>query len=309
MRSLSHLSGSPRRGLVTLASTSATGIAREHVAPFALRSLGGLVGGARVFAADGRTSAVVNPSDGCEIARVPDLGASETRAAIVAAAGAAREWEGRGAGARARVLRDWGGLLRTNSRALGVLLCAEAGKPLAEAVGEIAYAADFFEWFAEEAKRPVGEVISPPQPGRRAHTQRGPVGVCAALTPWNFPAAMPARKLAASLAAGCTLVLRPSPETPLSALALAELGEDAGLPPGVLNVVLGVNHAETAAILTDSPLVRKISFTGSTRVGKIIAQQSAGTLKRISLELGGHAPFIVFHDAGEELKHEHTTAT
>lgn len=291
------MQSSPRRFLVTLPRVSSGGITRDATPPFPLRSLDGFIGGKWVPASSGRTSAVINPADGIVVARVADMGADETRAAIAAAVSAQAEWSARGAWARARVLRDWASSMRANARGLGVLLCAEAGKPLAEAVGEVNYAADFFDWFSEEAKRPIGDVLSAPAPNRRQYTTRAPVGVAAALTPWNFPAAMPARKIAAALAAGCTMVLRPSFDTPLSALALAQLGEDAGLPAGVLNVVLGTDHDATAGVLLASHDVRKVSFTGSTRVGRLLAAAATPTLKRVSLELGGSAPFIVFGDA------------
>jgi len=227
------------------------------------------------------------------------MGSDETSAAISAAKAAFPIWSSRSAWERGAILRRFNDLLRENVESLGVLLSLESGKPLEEAKGEINYAADYFSWYAEEARRPHGEVLTPSRMDRRMMTVSQPVGPCALLTPWNFPAAMPARKIAPALAAGCTIVFRPAIETPLTALALVQLGEDAGIPPGVLNLVVGADHASTAGVLTASPDIKKVSFTGSVRVGKLLMADCAPTLKRISLELGGQAPFLVFPDAGE----------
>ena len=244
----------------------------------------------------GATFAVRNPADGAGIARVPDMGAAETRRAVEAAAAAWGPWRARTAKERAAILRRWFELLLRHQEDLALIMTSEQGKPLAEARGEIAYAASFIEWFAEEGKRVYGDTIPQPQPDRRLIVLKEPVGVCAAITPWNFPAAMVTRKVAPALAAGCTLVLKPAEQTPLSALALAELASRAGLPPGVLNVVTGRPEA-IGAELTSNPLVRKLTFTGSTEVGRLLMRQCADTVKKISLELGGNAPFIVFDDA------------
>ncbi|MBX3483414.1 MAG: NAD-dependent succinate-semialdehyde dehydrogenase [Phenylobacterium sp.] len=239
--------------------------------------------------------AVTNPATGGLIGRVPDLGGAEAQAAVAAAEAALPAWRSATARTRAEALRRWFDLIVANAEDLARLLTAEQGKPLAEARGEIAYAASFVEWFAEEAKRAYGEV-TPAAADRRIVTLKQPVGVAAAVTPWNFPAAMVTRKAAPALAAGCTMVVKPSELTPFSALALAVLAEEAGVPAGVLNVVTG-DAAAIGAVLTGDPRVRKFSFTGSTRVGKLLAAQCAGTVKRVSLELGGNAPFLVFDDA------------
>jgi succinate-semialdehyde dehydrogenase/glutarate-semialdehyde dehydrogenase len=244
----------------------------------------------------GATSAILNPATGAVLGHVPQLGAAETRRAIEAAHAALPDWRALTAQARATILRCWFNLLLEHREDLATLMTSEQGKPLAEARGEIAYAASFLEWFAEEGKRVYGDVIPTPWPERRILALKEPVGVCAAITPWNFPAAMIARKAGAALAAGCTMVVKPAPQTPFSALALALLAERAGLPAGVLNVVTGPAQVIGGEIL-DNPLVRKLSFTGSTRTGKYLMQRCAGTLKRLSLELGGNAPFIVFDDA------------
>jgi succinate-semialdehyde dehydrogenase/glutarate-semialdehyde dehydrogenase len=239
---------------------------------------------------------VLNPSTGGTICTVPDLGAVETEAAVTAAAAALPAWRSRPAGERAAVLRRWNELVLGNQEDLARLMSAEQGKPLAEARGEVAYAASFIAWFAEEARRTYGDVI----PGHRADSRlsvlRQPVGVVAAITPWNFPLAMITRKAAPALAAGCTMVLKPSELTPLSALALAALGAEAGVPDGVLNVVTGRPEA-IGDVLVRDPRIRKFTFTGSTPVGKALAARCMATVKRVSLELGGNAPFIVFDDA------------
>ncbi len=255
------------------------------------------IDGAWVEADDGASFAVDNPADGSVIARVPDLGARQTEVAIAAAAAALPAWRGRTAGERAALLRRWHDLILAHQADLAVIMTLEQGKPLAEARGEVAYGASFVQWFAEEARRVCGDLIPSPAADRRLLVLKQAVGVVAAITPWNFPVAMITRKLAPALAAGCTGVVKPAEATPLSALALAELAARAGIPAGVINVLTTARPAEVGAALTASPLVRKLSFTGSTAVGKRLMAQCAGTVKRVSLELGGNAPFIVFDDA------------
>ncbi|MEJ2317170.1 MAG: NAD-dependent succinate-semialdehyde dehydrogenase, partial [Gammaproteobacteria bacterium] len=245
----------------------------------------------------GQTFAVSNPATGERIASVPDCGVAETRRAIEAAAGTFREWAAKPAKERSAILRRWFDLILENSEDLARLMTAEQGKPLAEARGEIAYGASFIEWFAEEAKRVYGDVIPAPLTDRRYVVIRQPVGVVAAITPWNFPVAMITRKCAPALAAGCPVVIKPSELTPLCALALAELAQRAGFPPGVINVITTMDSAAVGKELTSNPQVRKLSFTGSTEVGKLLLRDCAGTVKKVSLELGGNAPFIVFDDA------------
>ncbi|WP_322071699.1 NAD-dependent succinate-semialdehyde dehydrogenase [Paraburkholderia bannensis] len=247
-------------------------------------------------ASDGATLAVHNPSTGECIANVPNMGASETRTAIDAAQRALPGWRATTAKERARLLRNWFELVMANQEPLAELMTREQGKPLAEARGEIAYAASFIEWFAEQAKRIDGDVIPSPNPDQRLVVTKEPIGVCAAITPWNFPAAMITRKAAPALAAGCTMVVKPANETPLSAFALAALAEQAGIPAGVLNIVTGKSR-EIGLEMTSSPLVKKLSFTGSTEVGRLLMRQCSDTVKKVSLELGGNAPFIVFEDA------------
>jgi succinate-semialdehyde dehydrogenase/glutarate-semialdehyde dehydrogenase len=242
------------------------------------------------------TIAVTDPATDETIASVPELGADETRAAIAAAEAALPAWRARTAGERSRIMRRWFDLMIENQDDLAMILTREQGKSLAEAKGEIAYAAAFIEWFAEEAKRVYGEVIPSHRADSRIVVIRQPVGVVAAITPWNFPAAMITRKAAPALASGCTMVLKPATQTPLSALALAVLAERAGIPKGVFNVVTGSSRV-IGAELTGSPVVRKLSFTGSTQVGKTLMAQCAPTMKKVSMELGGNAPFIVFADA------------
>jgi succinate-semialdehyde dehydrogenase/glutarate-semialdehyde dehydrogenase len=239
---------------------------------------------------------VLNPATGEAIAQVAKGGAAEATQAIAAAERAFPAWRSLTAKERSVRVKRWGELMLEHRDALAALLTREQGKPLAEARGEVGYAASFFEWFAEEAKRAYGDVIPSPNPNAKIIVTREPVGVVAAITPWNFPLAMITRKAGPALAAGCTMVLKPSEETPLSALALAVLAEKAGIPPGVFNVVSG-DAVAIGGALTESDVVRKLSFTGSTRVGKLLAKQSADTLKKLSLELGGNAPFIVFDDA------------
>jgi len=254
------------------------------------------VNGEWIDAADGRTSTVTNPATGEKIATVPVLDGKATQAAIHAAAAAFPAWAARTAKERSVILRRWFDLMMANQQDLARLMTAEQGKPLAEAAGEIAYAAGYIEWFSEEARRVYGDVIPGHSADKRILVLRQPVGVVGAITPWNFPAAMIARKAAPALAAGCTFVCKPAAQTPLSALAMAELGQRAGIPAGVLNIITG-KASEIGAELTSSPIVRKLSFTGSTGIGKLLMTQSAATLKKLSLELGGNAPFIVFDDA------------
>ncbi|MGX0937622.1 NAD-dependent succinate-semialdehyde dehydrogenase [Cupriavidus metallidurans] len=254
------------------------------------------VDGQWIGADSGATFDVTDPATGEVIARVADLGAAETTRAVAAAEVAQKAWAAKTGKERANILRRWFDLMLANTDDLAYLMTREQGKPLAEAKGEIAYAASFIEWFAEEAKRVDGEVLATPAADKRLVTLRQPVGVCAAITPWNFPAAMITRKVAPALAAGCAIVIKPAELTPLSAFALAELAHRAGVPAGVLQVVTG-DARNIGGVLTASPIVRKLSFTGSTEVGRILMAQSAPTIKRLSLELGGNAPFIVFDDA------------
>jgi succinate-semialdehyde dehydrogenase/glutarate-semialdehyde dehydrogenase len=254
------------------------------------------IDGAWVSAASGATIEVDNPATGEVIATVPRMGAAETRGAIEAASGAFASWKKTTAKARAVVLRRWFELMMQHQDDLATLMTLEQGKPLAESRGEVGYAAGFLEWFGEEAKRVYGDTIPGHQADKRIIVIKQPIGVVACITPWNFPLAMITRKVGPALAAGCAVVLKPASQTPLSALALAELGERAGIPKGVFNVVTGAASA-IGAELTSNPLVRKVSFTGSTEVGKALMAQSAQTVKKVSLELGGNAPFIVFEDA------------
>ena len=244
----------------------------------------------------GETITIRNPATGETLGNVPKMGADETRRAIDAANAALPGWRAKTAGERAKLLRRWHELLMANQDDLGLLMTSEQGKPLAEAKGEIAYAASYLEWFAEEGKRAYGEIVPPNVADRRLLVTREPVGVCAAITPWNFPSAMITRKAGAALAAGCTMVLKPASQTPFSALALAELAARAGIPAGVFNVVTGSAKAIGGEICTN-PIVRKLSFTGSTEIGAELIAQCAPTVKKLSMELGGNAPFIVFDDA------------
>jgi succinate-semialdehyde dehydrogenase / glutarate-semialdehyde dehydrogenase len=243
------------------------------------------------------TLPVIDKATGEEIARVPDMGAAETNAAIEAAHRAFKSWAARLAKDRSRILRRWYDLIVEHADELALLLTKEQGKPLAEAKGEIIYGAAFVELFAEEAKRIYGETIPTHKADARIVVMKQPVGVVAAITPWNFPSAMITRKVSPALAAGCTVVVKPAEDTPLSALALVELAERAGLPKGVLNVVTAKNPVPVGKAMTENPLVRMVTFTGSTEVGKILMAQAAGTVKRVGMELGGNAPFIVFDDA------------
>jgi succinate-semialdehyde dehydrogenase/glutarate-semialdehyde dehydrogenase len=265
------------------------GLLREH----------GLIGGRWVAAEQGRSFGVLDPATGERLAEVPRMGAAETGAAIEAAAAALPAWRAGTAAERGAVLHRWAEELRLHGDGLALLMTLEQGKPLAESGAEVSYAAAFFDWFAEEAKRVYGDVIPSPVPGNRIVVLKQPVGVSAGITPWNFPAAMPARKAAPALAAGCTMVLKPAEQTPLCALAIAELGMRAGVPAGVFNVVTGdgADAPEIGSALTSNPTVRKLGFTGSTEVGKLLMRQCADQVKKVSLELGGNAPFIVFDDA------------
>ncbi|MET3665157.1 succinate-semialdehyde dehydrogenase/glutarate-semialdehyde dehydrogenase [Caulobacter sp. 1776] len=246
------------------------------------------------------TFAVLNPADGTVIAEVADLGAGETRVAIEAAHRAFPTWAGKTAKERGAILRRWSDLMLARTEDLARLMTAEQGKPLAESRGEVAYGAAFIDWFADEAKRAYGHTIPTPMPGKRLASIKQPVGVCAAIAPWNFPIAMITRKVGPALAAGCTVVVKPAAETPLCALAIARLAVEAGVPAGVLNVVTGKDSSAIGKALCDDARVRKLSFTGSTPVGKVLYAQCAGTMKKLSLELGGNAPFIVFDDADLE---------
>ena len=255
------------------------------------------VDGVWTAAGAGKRFAVHNPATGETLAEVADLEAADARAAIEAAAAALPAWSARTAKDRAGVLRKWFELIMAAQEDLAQLMTAEQGKPLAETRGEVAYGASFIEWFAEEAKRAYGDVVPTHAAGKRILVLRQPIGVVTAITPWNFPNAMITRKVAPALAAGCTVVIKPADETPLSALALAELGHRAGLPKGAFNVVTTTRALDVGLELTQNPLVRKFSFTGSTAVGKQLMAQCATTVKKVSLELGGNAPFIVFDDA------------
>ncbi|KAJ3273233.1 hypothetical protein HK104_004306, partial [Borealophlyctis nickersoniae] len=258
------------------------------------------IGGKWVSALSNKTYGVIDPATQKVLIEVPDMNAEDTRLAIHAATDALVGWKKQTARYRAQVLRRWYDLLMANQDDLARIMTLECGKPLAESQGEVAYGASFIQWFSEEAPRAYGDVIPPFSAGRRLLVVKQPVGVCGLITPWNFPIAMITRKAGAALAAGCSVVVKPASETPLSALAVAKLGEEAGVPPGVLNVVTttkGKNTQEIGEELTTNPAVRKISFTGSTAVGKLLMKQAAGTVKKVSLELGGNAPFIVFNDA------------
>jgi len=254
------------------------------------------INGEWIDALEGGTIAVNNPATGEIIGTVPKMGTLETRAAIKAADAAFPAWRAKTAAERSALLRRWFELLLENQEDLAILMTAEQGKPLAESRGEITYAASFIEWFAEEGKRVYGDTIPTFQQGKRIVVLKEPIGVCAAITPWNFPAAMITRKAGPALAVGCTMVLKPASMTPYSALALAVLAERAGIPAGVFNVVCGASGA-IGSELTGNPTVRKVTFTGSTEIGKLLIQQCATTVKKVAMELGGNAPFIVFDDA------------
>lgn len=255
------------------------------------------INGEWVGADSGDTFPVTNPADGSKLTEVPNQGVDETRRAIEAANAAWPAWSARTAKDRAAILRRWYNLILENKDDLAILMTAEQGKPVAESAGEIMYGASFIEWFAEEGKRIYGDVIPTHMTDRRIIVIKQSVGVVACITPWNFPTAMITRKAGPALAAGCPIVIKPASETPLSALALAELAEQAGIPAGVFNIVTTTNSRDVGKELTQSPLVRKFSFTGSTGVGKQLIKQCASTVKKVSMELGGNAPFIVFDDA------------
>jgi len=259
-----------------------------------------LIDGEWSHALSGKTMAVVNAASGEKIADVPSMGQVETQRAIEAAEVAQKEWKTQTAASRAKILHSWVSLIQENSEDLARLITLEGGKPLAEARGEINYAASFITWFAEEAKRIDGVLLQPTAPDQRFIVSKQPVGVCAAITPWNFPAAMITRKVAPALAAGCTIIVKPAEQTPLTALALAKLAEQAGLPKGLLQVITG-DAKEIGGELCRNATVRKLSFTGSTDTGRLLMAQCAPTIKKLSLELGGNAPVIVFDDADLEL--------
>ncbi|MDA8479675.1 NAD-dependent succinate-semialdehyde dehydrogenase [Citrobacter sp. Awk 4] len=245
---------------------------------------------------DDATLTVTNPATGATLGKIPNMGAEEARQAVDAASQALPAWRAMTAAQRGMLLKAWHRLILDNTSALAQIMTAEQGKPLAEAAGEIAYAASFIEWFAEQGKRTNGDVIPSPSSDKRLMVIHQGIGVCAAITPWNFPAAMITRKAGPALAAGCTMVLKPANETPFTALALAELARQAGIPAGVINVVTGKSR-DIGAVFTGDERVRKLSFTGSTEVGRVLMRQCADSIKKVSLELGGNAPFIVFEDA------------
>src|SRR6185437_13502136 len=258
------------------------------------------IDGEWVGADSGKTIPVTNPASDEELGTVPRMGADETRRAIEAADRALPAWRAKTAKERANILRNWFNLMMANQDDLAALMTAEQGKPLAESKGEIAYAANFIEWFAEEGKRIYGDTIPAHGADKRIIVLKEPIGVTAAITPWNFPAAMITRKCGPALAAGCTMVVKPATATPYSALALCELAERAGVPKGVFSCVTG-GAKEIGGEMTSNPTVRKLTFTGSTEIGKLLMEQCAGTVKKVSLELGGNAPFIVFDDADIEM--------
>jgi succinate-semialdehyde dehydrogenase/glutarate-semialdehyde dehydrogenase len=255
-----------------------------------------LLAGQWTGADSGETIDVTNPANGKVIASVPRMGKAETARAILAAEAAQKQWKNLTAAARAAILKRWFDLVKLHADDLALILTREQGKPLAEAKGEVNYGASFIEWFAEEAKRVYGETIPSPANDRRLLVIKQPIGVTVAITPWNFPVAMITRKAAPALAAGCSVIIKPAEQTPLSAIALAVLAEEAGVPSGVLQVITG-KAREIGAVMCESPIVSKLSFTGSTEVGRILMAQCAPTIKKLSLELGGNAPFIVFDDA------------
>ena len=255
------------------------------------------IAGQWIDAADGATFAVINPARGDVIATVPDLTRADTARAIAAADVARREWAARTGKARAGVMRKWFDLCMAAQADLATILTAEMGKPVAEAMGEIAYGSAYIEWFGEEAKRTYGEIIPGHMPDKRISVIKQPIGVCASITPWNFPNAMLARKVAPALAAGCGFVARPAAETPLSAIALAVLAERAGIPAGLFSVITSKRSSEIGKEFCENPAIRKLTFTGSTEVGRILLKQAADQVLKCSMELGGNAPFIVFDDA------------
>lgn len=267
------------------------------------------INGQWTLAENGETFDVTNPANGQVIISVANCSATETKQAINAAAKAFNMWSRKTAKERAAVMRAWFNLINENIEDLALLMTTEQGKPIAEAKGEIAYGASFIEWFAEESRRVYGEVIPTPLHDRRIMTIKQPIGVVAAITPWNFPVSMITRKISPAIAAGCTVVLKPASQTPLSALALAYLAKEAGFPDGVINIITSDKASEIGKAMTESPLVQKFSFTGSTKVGKMLMQQCASTVKKVSLELGGNAPLIVFDDADLALAVKGTIAS
>ncbi|MFZ7217492.1 NAD-dependent succinate-semialdehyde dehydrogenase [Avibacterium avium] len=264
---------------------------------FSLIKTKGYINGEYVENADGKTFAVLNPATQQEICQVADLGVAETEQAILAAEQAQKKWKQVLPKERANILTRWYELVLQHQEELAQIISLEQGKPIAESRGEVLYGASFIQWFAEEAKRIQGDMLPSDKSNHRLMAMKQPVGVVAAITPWNFPNAMITRKSAPALAAGCAVVLKPAPETPLSALALAELANQAGLPKGLLNVIPTTQAVEVGKVLTESPIIRKLTFTGSTKVGKLLMAQSASTVKKLSLELGGNAPALVFDDA------------
>ena len=269
---------------------------KEQLSDQGLLKTQAFINGRWVAAHDGATIDVTNPATGEILARVAKVGAAETAHAIEAAKKAMKSWRNLPAKVRSNILREWFNIIMAHQEDLARIMTLEQGKVIAESRGEVAYGASYIEWFAEQAKRIDGDVIPGPSPDKRIVCVKQPVGVCAAITPWNFPNAMITRKAAPALAAGCSIVIKPASETPLSALALAELAKRAGIPDGVLNVVVG-SSGDIGGELTSNPVVRKLSFTGSTEVGKLLEAQCVPTLKKTSMELGGNAPFIVFEDA------------
>ena len=255
------------------------------------------IGGSWIDADSGDTFDVIDPVDGKVVGTVADLGVDETRRAIEAASEAMPAWSGLTAKQRGAVMRTWFDLLIENQEDLAQLMTAEMGKPIRESRGEAVFAANFVDWFAEEGKRAYGEIIPTHDNSKRLMVLRQPIGVVAAVTPWNFPMAMITRKIAPAMAAGCATVVKPAQDCPITALAVAHLAERAGVPAGILNVVTSFNPVEIGYELSTNPIVKKISFTGSTNVGKLLMAQAAGTVKAVSMELGGNAPFIVFDDA------------
>ncbi|VEB24173.1 NAD-dependent succinate-semialdehyde dehydrogenase [Avibacterium volantium] len=264
---------------------------------FSLIKTKGYINGEYVENADGKTFAVLNPATQQEICQVADLGVAETEQAILVAEQAQKKWKQVLPKERANILTRWYELVLQHQEELAQIISLEQGKPIAESRGEVLYGASFIQWFAEEAKRIQGDMLPSDKSNHRLMAMKQPVGVVAAITPWNFPNAMITRKSAPALAAGCAVVLKPAPETPLSALALAELASQAGLPKGLLNVIPTTQAVDVGKVLTESPIIRKLTFTGSTKVGKLLMAQSASTVKKLSLELGGNAPALVFDDA------------
>ena len=275
----------------------------------ALLKTASYINGKWVEAPKKKTFAINNPATGEKLADVADLGAAETRKAVDAAAAAQKEWAARTAKERAMLMRAWYDLIMGNQEDLAGIITAEMGKPLAEAKGEVAYGASFIDWFAEEGRRITGDILQPHMTDKRLMVLKQPIGVVGAITPWNFPNAMITRKIAPAVAAGCSVVLKPAEQTPLSALALAELADRAGIPAGVVNIVNGMDAPAIGKELTTNPTVRKVTFTGSTEVGRLLMRQSADTVKKISLELGGNAPLIIFDDADIEVAVRETLAS